>query len=180
MHALIVTTDGVEDREFSYPYYRLQEAEADVRVATPEGEVVQGKRGAEFEADLAVGTESPEWFAEEFHLSVVPGGRAPERLREAGVDAAAVVGAFVEAGVPVAAVGHGLQTLVSADVLEGREVAAPAALAVDVENAGATVVDEAVSVDEGVVTAGGPASLPGFVARALEVAEGPGPESMPA
>lgn len=169
MKGLIVTTDGFEDSEFSYPYYRLQEAGFDVDVATPDGESVSGKHDYEFEADLDVDARDPERFADEYDLLVVPGGRAPEQLRVEAPESADVARAFVEADVPVASICHGAQLLISADVLEGRTITCYWTLEVDVENAGAEFVDEPVVVDEPLVTSRVPDDLPAFMAETFDL-----------
>lgn len=169
MHALVVTMDGFEDSECEYPRYRLIEAGVDVTVATPDGDAATGKHGATVPGDAAIDDRSASEWADAFDLLVVPGGRAPERLRVDAPRAADVVAAFDDAGRPIAAICHGPQLLVSADVLDGRRVTADASIRVDVENAGATVVDEAPVVDDNLVTARTPDDLPGFMRATIEV-----------
>jgi protease I len=171
MKGLIVTTDGFEDSEFSYPFYRLREAGFDVDVATPDGEPVEGKHGYEFDADFAIDAHDAEWWTDEYDLLVVPGGYAPERLRTEAPEAADIVSAFDDADRPIAAICHGAQLLISADVLEGREVTGYWTLEVDIENAGATFIDEAVVVDGNLVTSRVPEDLPAFMAELFEVLE---------
>ena len=81
---------------------------------------------------------------------------------------AAIVAAFDDEAYPIAAICHGPQLLISADVLEGREIAAYWSLEVDVENAGATFVDEEVCVDEHLITARVPDDLPAFMSAVFE------------
>ncbi|MFC6904958.1 type 1 glutamine amidotransferase domain-containing protein [Halalkalicoccus tibetensis] len=167
MDALIVTTDGFEDSELTYPYYRLQEAGIGVELATPDGESVTGKIGEEMDADLAISEASED----EYDLLVVPGGNAPEDLRIEAEEAVTLVEEFDESGKPIAAVCHGAQLLISADVLEGREATGFWAIQVDIENAGATFVDEECVVDENLITARYPADLPAWLSTVLEQVE---------
>ncbi|MFB6304818.1 MAG: type 1 glutamine amidotransferase domain-containing protein [Haloferacaceae archaeon] len=169
MKGLIVTTDGFEDSEFSYPFYRLEEAGFEVDVATPGAEPVEGKHGYEFEADAGVEDHDPEWWAEKYDLLVVPGGGAPESLRTEAPEAADVVAAFDEAGKPIASICHGAQLLISAGIVEDREVTGYWPLEVDIENAGAEYVDEPAVVDDNLVTARYPADLPAFMQATFEV-----------
>jgi protease I len=173
MKALIVTTDGFEDSELTYPYYRLQEAGIDVEIATPDGESVTGKIGEEMDADLAISEASED----EYDLLVVPGGNAPEDLRLEAEEAITLVREFDESGKPIASICHGAQLLISADVLKGREVTGYWAIRVDIENAGATFVDEGCVVDDTLVTARYPDDLPawlsGLFAQLDEVEEQP-------
>lgn len=165
--ALIVTADGFEDSEFTYPYYRLQEAEVDVDVATPDGAAVSGKHGLEFEADLAIADVE----ADEYDLLVVPGGDAPETLRTDAPEAADLVAAFDDADRPIASICHGAQLLISADVVAGRYVTGYRALAVDIENAGGSYVDEELVTDDNLFTSRTPDDLPAFGAELVDRAE---------
>jgi protease I len=168
MKGLVITTDGFEDSEFSYPYYRLREAGFDVDVVTSGAEPVEGKHGYEFEADYGFDDHDPSWWAEEYDLLVLPGGRAPERLRTEAPIAADVVRAFDDAGKPIASICHGVQLLISAGILDGREATGYWPLAVDVENAGAEWVDEPVVVDDNLVTARYPDDLPAWMGELFE------------
>ena len=168
MDALIIATDGFEDSELYYPYYRLQENGWAVQVATPGGYEIEGKHGYEFDGDLDLEDRDPERFADTFDLVVIPGGSSPETLRTEAPVAAAIVAAFDEVGVPIASICHGAQLLISADVLEGREIAAYWSLEVDVENAGATFVDDEAVVDENLITSRVPGDLPAFMNAVFE------------
>lgn len=168
MNGLIIATDGFEDSEFSYPFYRLREAGVDVDVATPEGESISGKHDYEFEADYALHEYEPAEWAEQYDLLVIPGGRSPEYLRQEAPIAAEIVWAFDEADQPVASICHGAQLLISADILEGRTITGYWTLEVDIENAGAEFVDKEVVVDGNLVTSRVPDDLPAFMGTLFE------------
>lgn len=167
MTGLIITGNGFEDVEYTYPLYRLREAGFSVDVATPEGEVFTSKHGQEFEADLRI------MNAEEsdYDFLVVPGGRAPESIRTDAPDAADIIAAFDGSNKPIASVCHGAQLLISADILAGREATAYWPLEVDVENAGATFIDEEVVVDDNLVTSRYPDDMPAFMSALLDLLE---------
>lgn len=164
MDALVVVADGFEDSEFFYPYYRLIEEGFSVDVATPGGESVEGKHGYSREADLAV-SEAEE---SDYDLLMVPGGKSPEHLRLDAPDSVDLVENFDAAGKPVAAICHGAQLMMSADVLEGRAATCYWSIRDDLENAGAEFVDEAAVVDEGLVTSRHPDDLPAFMIATFE------------
>lgn len=171
MQALILATDGFEDSELSYPYYRLQEYGADVHLVAPEEGTIEGKHGYAFEVDWTVDERMPEEWAEAFDLLVIPGGESPERLRTEAPEAADIVAAFDDFELPIASICHGAQLLISADVLEGREITGYWPLQVDVENAGASYVDEPVVVDDHFVTSRVPSDLPSFMSKTFELVE---------
>src|SRR5262249_36561718 len=71
-------------------------------------------------------------------------------------------------GKVVAAVCHGPWLLVQADALKGCQVTSYKSIRKDVENAGATWVDEKVVVDNGIITSRNPDDLPAFVSKIIE------------
>lgn len=111
--------------------------------------------------------------ADDFHALVLPGGVVNgDQIR---LDAAAVslTRDFFAQHKPVAAICHGGWILADADVLQGRKVTSYLSLRTDLQNAGATWVDEEVVVDQGLVTSRTPDDLPAFNAKLVEeIAEG--------
>jgi protease I len=71
-------------------------------------------------------------------------------------------------GRPVAAICHGPQLLISAEVVRGRRVTSWPSIAIDLKNAGAIWVDEAVVRDGNLITSRQPADLPEFNAAIIE------------
>ena len=77
--AVIIAGNGVEDSEFVYPFYRLQEAGVRVDVAIAGDKAVKGKYGMSFEPTLACA----ELDADRYDLVVLPGGHeGPDRVRQ--------------------------------------------------------------------------------------------------
>jgi len=83
-------------------------------------------------------------------------------------EAVQFVSHFFSAGKPVAAICHGPQLLIEADVVRGRRLTSYPSLKTDLHNAGADWVDEAVVTDQGLVTSRRPADLPEFNAKLIE------------
>jgi protease I len=77
--AVIIIATGVEDTEFAYPYYRLQEAGFKVDVATKGKKDATGKWGLPIPA-----TADAEMVREaDYDLAVIPGGyESPDRVRQ--------------------------------------------------------------------------------------------------
>jgi protease I len=164
---LILLEEGVEESEFIYPYYRFREAGFQVGVCAPRGkETYLGKHGVPFRSEV-----SPKDVAvSEYDAIIIPGGRAPDRMR---IDAA-MVGIVREAhmaGKVIAAICHGPQMLIEADVARGRKATCWKSVATDLRNAGATYLDREVVVDGNVVTSRSPADLPAFCRETLRLLE---------
>ncbi|MGC9514501.1 type 1 glutamine amidotransferase domain-containing protein [Methanocrinis sp.] len=158
--ALLVAKD-YEDLEFWYPYYRMREAGAEVViVGTADGEeTVASKHGYPAEIDLRADEALEE--AEGFDGLIVPGGWAPDRLRRCEKTLELVKTIFDD-GEVMAAICHGPQVLISADVVRGRRMTSAPAIRDDMRNAGAVWTDEEVVVDGNVISSRSPPDLPAF------------------
>ncbi len=154
----ILIENGFEDREFMYPYYRLQEAGHDVKVVGPKAkETYRGEYGLSIPSDF-----SPEEVnVDDCAAVIIPGGRAPDRMR-LNTGLVTLAKNAVEKGKVVAAVCHGAQLLIEADVVRGRKATCYRSVATDLRNAGGLYEDSPVVVDDKLVTSRFPADLPQF------------------
>lgn len=146
-----------EDVEVTQPVESLRSEGAQVVLAGSGRGEYTGKKGSTIREDISAEQANPA----EFDALVVPGGRAPEKMRmcEPMVE---LVREFHRAGKPVAAVCHGPQLLISADVLRGRRATSFPAIDVDLRNAGAKWVDEEVVEDGNLITSRRPGDLGAF------------------
>ena len=92
---------------------------------------------------------------------VIPGGHSPDTLRM-DEDLVGFIRRFGESGRPIAAICHGPQLLIEADLVRGRTVTSWPSIRKDLENAGARWVDREVVVDGNLVTSRKPDDLPAF------------------
>lgn len=159
---LILTGDAAETLEVFYPYHRLQEAGYEVHIGAPEKRRLQfvvhdfvdgfdtytEKLGHTWPADIAFADVDPA----DYVAIVVPGGRAPEYIRN-DAEAQRIVRAFFERNDPVAATCHGPLLLAAAGVLSGRTSSAYPELAIDVTTAGGVFENGGGVVDGNLVTA---------------------------
>ncbi|MFL5826835.1 MAG: DJ-1/PfpI family protein [Thermoleophilaceae bacterium] len=159
---LILTGDAAESLEVMYPYQRLLEEGYAVDIAAPSKKKLQfvvhdfvpefdtytEKLGYTWDADLAFADVDPSQYV----AVVVPGGRAPEYIRN-DEDFKRIVTHFFDDSKPVAQLCHAPLALAAAGVLRGRRTAAYPALAPDVEAAGAEFVDGDAVVDGVMVSA---------------------------
>ncbi|WP_461867137.1 deglycase PfpI [Thermococcus sp.] len=142
MKILFLSADDFEDLELIYPLHRLKEEGHEVYIASFKRGEIRGKHGYSVKVDLAFSDVNPD----EFDALVLPGGKAPERVRinENAVEIARKM--FLD-GKPVASICHGPQVLISAGVLKGRKGTSVITIKDDLINAGAEYVDAEVVVD---------------------------------
>lgn len=169
----ILTADGFEESELLKPREALRDAGASTAIVSTKQEAVKSWAGDGFGESIAVDLHVSKADASAFDALMIPGGVFnPDKLRM-DKDAVAFVRAFFEAGKPVAAICHGPQMLIEADVVEGRRLTSYESIKTDLINAGAEWVDEEVVCDQGLVTSRKPDDIPAFSAKMIEeIAEG--------
>ena len=154
----ILVEDFYDDLELWYPYYRLLEEGAEVKLVGPAAKVYESKHGLPAKADLS----AEEAKADDFQGIVVPGGYAPDKLRRYPKILDLVRGIFEKSGV-VASICHGPWVLISAKIMQGKKTTAVIALKDDLENAGAIYLDNEVVIDDNLITSRSPLDLPAFL-----------------
>jgi protease I len=164
MKALIISADNFEDSELLYPYYRLQEENMEVDIASITKEKIRGKKGYEVEVDKTVGDIDPD----EYDLLILPGGKAPARLREEK-KVLEIAAHFVKNSKPVAAICHGPQILISAGLLEGKNATCYTSVAREMKEGGASYDDREVVVDGNIITSRKPGDLPAFMRETIQL-----------
>jgi protease I len=161
---LLLTGDAGEAQEIYYAKYRLEEEGWTVHIATttkrvfhsvvhdfePGFDTYTEKPGYRVEADLGLDEIDPGAY----QGLVLPGGRAPEFLRNKA-KAVAVVRHFVESGKPIAANCHGPLLLFAAGGMKGKTITCFPDLEPDARAAGAIFVNRDVVVDGQLVTVRG-------------------------
>lgn len=165
MKALVISADGFEDMELFYPIYRMREAGWAVTLAAPHKAEITGKHGYCVMADTAITSI----IAKNYDILVLPGGKAPEKLRK-NQEVLAIVNHFFENCKPVAAICHGPQVLISAGVMKGRKSTSWPELKDELVAAGAVYSDAPVVVDGILVTSRMPDDLPEFMQETLRIA----------
>ncbi len=162
-HVIVTLEEGVDDREFLYPYYRVQEAGLNVVVIGTGKGKYKSKLGLELKEDAS----AEEYLKQNPDLKnlkglVIPGGKAPERLR-INQWARELVRKVNEKGIIIASICHGPQLLISAGVISGRRATSYITVADDVKNAGAQYLDESVVVDGNLITSRHPGDIPNWM-----------------
>jgi len=161
----ILVEDNFEDCELTESLRAMKDAGARVMiVGSGSKKSYKGKRSL---AEVKVDTTADKVETSQFDAIIIPGGYAPDKMRlhQSMVDL--VRKAHAE-GKIIAAVCHGPQLLISADIIKGRRVTSWPSVAVDLKNAGAIWVNEPVVKDANIITARKPADLPKFNKTIIE------------
>ena len=166
--AVLVEAD-FEDDELTEPVEAMKAADAEVMIiGTSAGATYHGKR---HRAEVISSVAAEDVSAQDFDAVIVPGGYAPDKMRLHAYMIDFVKEAY-KSGKLVAAICHGPQLLISADIVRGKRVTSWPSIAVDLKNAGADWVDEEVVKDGNLITSRKPSDLPAFDKMIIETLEG--------
>ena len=161
----ILVEEGFEDSELLESLRAMKDGGARVViVGSGSKKSYKGKRGS---AIIAVDTTADKVKPEDFDAIIVPGGYAPDKMRlyQPMID---LVKKAHNEGKVIAAICHGPQLLISADIVKGHRVTSWSSVAVDLKNAGAIWVDEPVVKDGNIITSRRPFDLPKFNKAIIE------------
>jgi protease I len=168
---LIVTGDGGDSYETLYACQRFRESHWEPVVAAPARrrlhmvihdldpgwETYVEHPGHSLDPDVAITAVA----SREFAAIVLPGGRAPEYLRN-DASLVSLVREFADHEKFIFAVGHGVQILIAAGLIQGRTVTAHPHVRIEVERAGGTYVNKPAVRGQKLVTAQGWRAHPDF------------------
>lgn len=164
---LMIVGDYVEDYEVMVPFQALQMVGHVIHVVCPDKEesehVVTAihefgnedtyteKIGHCFELNMSFDDVD----ITDYDALIIPGGRAPEYLR-VNEEVLEMVKYFNDENKPIVAISHGVQILISADVIDGKKCTGYPTLEIDISNAGGIWIDADDSnaiVDDNLITA---------------------------
>ena len=154
-----------EEKEVLYPYYRMQEEGFEVDlIGTLANTTYTSKNGVPLISDLG----SQDILANDYDAVIIPGGFAPDYMRR---NQATVhfIKSMNQANKPIASICHGPWLLITACKLKGRKLTGFHTLQRDIENAGATYVNDDVVVDQNLITSRAPKDLPVFAKALIDV-----------
>lgn len=155
---LIITHDNCDDSEVLYPLYRMLEEGYEVDICALEKREIKAKYFFKFAATLLPEEINPE----DYDGLILPGGSAPEKLRQ-NPNVLKAVRAIFDAEKPVAAICHGPQILISTGSIKNHSCTCYPGIRDDVILAGGCYEDVPVIVDRNLVCSRRPSDLPYFM-----------------
>jgi protease I len=164
----VLAADLYQEMEIWYPLLRFREEGAEtVAVGAEAGKTYSSKKGYPVVADQSIA----DVHAKDFDAVVIPGGWAPDTLRQ-DERMLNFVREMDKAGKIVAAICHAGWVLTSADIVRGRKATCFKAIKDDMIHAGAQYVDEEVVVDGNLITSRMPTDLPAFCREIIKALKG--------
>ena len=160
---LIITGDAGESFEILYASHRLLETGYQPVIAVaavkrmnlvmhgfePGWDTYIERPGYLIESDLSFDDVNPD----DYHSLIIPGGRAPEFLRN-DPRVINIVKAFYNSDKYIFAICHGVQILVTAGLVDGRKIACYEHVKFEVESCGGIYVNAEQAVQDGKIITG--------------------------
>ena len=160
---LILTGDGGESYETLYAKHRFEEAGWEAKISAPSKKLLNlvmhdfepgqdtyvERKGYYLEADLAIADAS----ADDYDAIIIVGGRAPEYLRN-DPNVIRLVQDFDQQKKFIFAICHGIQVLVTAQLVNEKNITCYEHVKFEVESCGGTFIGKDQAVRDGRIVTG--------------------------
>lgn len=176
----VIATDGYHNTELTDPMKALIDAGADVKIIGVKPEhlteglldhmTLKSPEKLTPENRLKASALVNSVNSADFDALLIPGGYSPEALR-LFPDAVEFVKDIYAVGKPIAAICHGIQLLISAEVVQGKNMTCFASIAIDLKNAGGIYLNKPLVVDNNIITSRAPADMEYFIKGFISVLE---------
>ncbi len=160
----VLINDLFEDVEYTKPVEAFKKAGHNiVHVGLQKESTVHGKKK---QTPVTIDAAFDEVTADDFDAFFIPGGYSPDKLRvhHSAVD---FISQAVNQEKPVFLICHAPQLLITADVLQNRQLTGWKSIKQDIKNAGATYIDKEVVIDHNLISSRSPKDLPAFIQASL-------------
>ncbi|WP_448206411.1 DJ-1/PfpI family protein [Azospirillum sp. sgz302134] len=165
----ILVANGFEELEMTEPQRALLKTGATLRTISPEQGLVNGWHGKSWGHYFPVDKQVGEVLGADYDMLLLPGGERSVAKLQQSAHTRRIVGHFLDAGKPIAAIDQGIQLLAIPGKLKNRTLAAPEAVRAELEAAGGQTSDEPLVVDNVTITALGHDQLAEFVEQVVKV-----------
>jgi protease I len=164
----ILVANGFEEMEMTEPQRALLKLGATLRTISPEQGLVNGWHGKSWGHYFPVDRQVGDVLGADFDMLLLPGGERSVGKLQQTAHTRRIVGHFLDAGKPVAAIDQGVSLLAIPGKLKNHTVAASEAFHADLTAAGAAISEETMVTSGPVVTAQSQDQLDDFVAEVLK------------
>ena len=161
----VLAADGVEQIELTSPWKALLKAGAEVYLISPRSGKIQAVNALAPGRRIPVDATLDEVHPASFAALLLPGGHVNPDLLRQNEKALKFVRSFDRQNKPIAAICHAPWLLASAGLLSGRTLTSWPGIQDDLRNAGANWKDQAVVVDNNLLTSRGPQDIKKFNKR---------------
>ena len=165
----IIMASGFEETEMTEAQRALLKAGATVKTISPDQGLANGWHGKGwghfFPIDLQIG----EVLGADFDALLLPGGERSVGKLALNPHTKRIVGHFLDAGKPIAAIDQGTSLLPLARKLAGRTLAAPESAREAITAAGGLCAEDPVVLDGALLTGRDVEALPEFVDQLLKL-----------
>lgn len=159
---LIVATNGFEQSELIEPKKILEEAGADITVASLEDGEIKGWSDKDWGESVKVDITVDEVSQGDYDALLLPGGQMNPDILRMNDQVIDLVREFDKQKKPIAAICHAPWLLIEAGIADGKTMTGWPSIRTDLENAGANVVDQPAAVDGHIITSRNPDDIPAF------------------
>lgn len=158
----ILAANGFEESELFEPLNALKNEDVQVDIISTEKGKIRAWNHGNWSKEIGVDHTLDEIDENNYGILVLPGGVInPDKLRR-DEKAVKFVRSFFDKNKPVAAICHGPQMLIEAEVVKNRTMTSFFSIKKDLQNAGANWVDEKVVQDGNLITSRNPGDLDAF------------------
>ena len=155
--ALLITWAGFQDHELVYPYYRLLGEGFDAQIVSDKKDElgrIYGIFGLNMPCHVLIEDfiKNSEYYHANFDLLVIPGGvKSLEKLRQ-NKEVLKFINTWNADNKIIVSTCHGAQLLISSKVVKGRKISGYYSLEDDINNAGATYINEPYVIDDNIIS----------------------------
>jgi protease I len=166
--AAIMATDGFEEVELTKPKEALEDLNFTVHLIS-EKENIKSWNSNQWGREFTVDKQIESFNADDYDILILPGGVInADRLRR-NKEVVKAIREFSKKRKTIAAICHGPQLLIEADLVKGKEMTSHRAVQTDMKNAGAKYTDKGVQTAPHFITAQGVDDIPRFVEEIKKV-----------
>lgn len=159
INVAVLLTEGFHGEETYIPIGYLINKGINVTVIGPKKGTVQSwDKVYSIEIEKALGDIS----IDDFDMLIIPGGSSPAKMREIPEVVDFTIN-FYNTGKTVASICHGPQLLAATGILNGVNATGVSDIQEELEAAGAFYINEAVVVDNNLITSRDPDDIPSFI-----------------